>query len=96
VLIDNYSDIENHAFLLYNTETRQQILLGETTPDIPANRMGRMSMVRYKARDGLNIPAFLTLPTLPNGAVNKKLPTVVLVGAKPKSRSGSWEWNAEV
>ena len=93
VLIDNYSDVENHAYVLYNTETKQQILLGETTPDIPADRMAHTSMVRYKARDGLPIPAFLTLP---NGADRKKLPTVVLVGPQPDRRGGGWEWNAEV
>jgi len=93
VLIDNYSDIENHAYVLYNTETRQQILLGETTPDLPADRMAHTTMVRYKARDGLSIPAFLTLP---NGPAPKQLPTVVLIGARPDRRSGGWEWNAEV
>lgn len=93
VLINNYSDIENRAYILYDTETKQRILLGETTPDIPAQRMAHTSMVRYKARDGLPIPAFLTLP---NGAAQKKLPTVVLAGAKPNRRNGSWQWNAEV
>jgi dipeptidyl aminopeptidase/acylaminoacyl peptidase len=93
VLIDNYSDIENHAYILYNTDTKQQILLGETTPDIAADRMARISMVRYKARDGLSIPAYLTLP---NGATRKKLPTVVLLGAQAHRRNGSWQWNAEV
>lgn len=93
VLVDNYSDIENHAYLLYNTETKQQLLLGEATPDLPTATMARTSMVRYKARDGLPIPAFLTLP---NGATPNKLPTVVLVGAQPDRRSGGWQWNAEV
>ena len=93
VLIDAYSDIQNHAYILYNTETKHQTLLGETTPDIDADKMAHMSMVRYKARDGLRIPAFLTLP---NAGAQKKLPTVVLVGAQPGRRSGIWQWNAEV
>lgn len=93
VLIDNYSDIENHAFILYNTETKQTVLLGETTPDIPAGKMARKSMVRYKARDGLTIPAYLTLP---NGGAQTMLPTVVLLGAHPDRRNASWGWNAEV
>lgn len=93
VLIDTYSDIQNHAYILYNTESKRRILLGESTPDIAANKMARMSMVRYEARDGLQIPLFLTLP---NAAAQKKLPTVVLVGAQPEKRSGLWQWNAEV
>jgi dipeptidyl aminopeptidase/acylaminoacyl peptidase len=93
VLIDTYADIQNHAYILYNTETKHQIRLGESSPDIDANQMAHMTMVRYKARDGLPIPAFLTLP---KAAVQKKLPTVVLIGAQPSRRSGFWGWNAEV
>lgn len=93
VLIDTYADIQNHAYFLYNTETKHQILLGEATPDIDPDKMAHMSMVRYKARDGLQIPAFLTLP---KAAAQKKLPTVVLVGAQPERRSGIWRWSAEV
>ncbi len=92
VLIDNYSDIENNAYILYNTETKQQLLLGEATPGMAADRMARISMARYKARDGLPVPVFLTLP---NGAAQKKLPTVVLVGERSDRRSGGWRWNAE-
>lgn len=93
VLVDSYADISNHAYLLYNTETKQRTLLGETTPGIDPARMARMTMERYKARDGLPIPVFLTLP---NVAVPKRLPTVVLAGAEPQRRSGLWLWNAEV
>jgi dienelactone hydrolase len=93
VVIDTYSAIQNHAYILYNTETKHQTLLGETSPDIDPDKMAHMSMVRYKARDGLPIPAFLTLP---NAAVRTRLPTVVLVGARPDHRTGVWQWNAEV
>ena len=93
VLIDNFSDIENHAYILYNTETKEQLLLGETTPDLPADKMAHMSMVRYKGRDGLPIPAFLTLP---NGRVQKNLPTVLLLGEHRDLRNASRQWNAEV
>jgi len=93
VLIDTYSDVQNHAYILYNTETKKPVLLGESTPDIPAKKMANMAMVRYNARDGQPIPAFLTLP---NAAVKKGLPTVVLLGPHPDQRSAFWKWNAEV
>ncbi|CAN7696935.1 prolyl oligopeptidase family serine peptidase [Pseudoduganella sp. LjRoot289] len=94
VLIDTYSDLQNHAYILYNTETKKRTLLGKTTPEIAADQMAQMTMVRYKARDGLQIPAFLTLPNATGQ--QQKLPTVVLVGAQAGLRSGKWEWSAEV
>ena len=48
--------------------------------------------MRYKARDGPEIPALLTLP--PGGA-KKNLPMVVMVHGGPYVRGNSWGWNAE-
>lgn len=96
VLIDAYADTKNHTYVLYNTETKQQILLGESTPDMPFEQMGTMSLVRYKARDGVEAPAFLTLPRGVDSAARSQLPTVVLLGPRHGKRSATWEWDAEV
>ncbi|KQV79339.1 hypothetical protein ASD15_18570 [Massilia sp. Root351] len=93
VLVDAYADVRSHAYILYNTETKERTLLGQSKPDVAADQMAQMTMVRYKARDGLQVPAFLTLP---NTAQQKKLPTVVLLGPDEERRSAKWEWNAEV
>jgi dipeptidyl aminopeptidase/acylaminoacyl peptidase len=93
VLIDAYSDVQSHVYILYNAETKERTLLGKSKPDVAADQMAQMTMVRYRARDGLQIPAFLTLP---NTARQKKLPTVVLLGRQEERRSAKWEWNAEV
>jgi hypothetical protein len=53
--------------------------------------MGRQDPVRYKARDGLEIPALLTLPA--NGA--KNAPLVVLVHGGPYVRGTHWGWNPD-
>lgn len=47
--------------------------------------------MRYKARDGLEIPAYLTLP---KGLPKKNLPMVVLVHGGPYLRGGFWQWSA--
>jgi dipeptidyl aminopeptidase/acylaminoacyl peptidase len=47
--------------------------------------------VHYDARDGLRIPAWLTLPR----SGGKKLPLVVLVHGGPWVRGGEWEWDPE-
>ena len=49
-------------------------------------------MIHYKARDGLDIPAYLTLPL----GKGKNLPMVVLVHGGPYLRGASWNWDAEV
>ena len=96
VLVDAYADVQNHTYLLYNTDTKQKIMLGESTPDMPAEQMGSMSLVRYKARDGKEVPAFLTLPHGVDSAARNKLPTVVLLGPRQGKRSAAWKWDAEV
>ena len=96
VLVDAYADVQNHTYLLYNTETKQKILLGESTPDMPVEQMGAMSLVRYKARDGMEVPAFLTLPRGVDSAARNRLPTVVLLGPRQGKRSATWKWDAEV
>ena len=51
-------------------------------------------MVRIKARDGLDIPVWLTLP--PGADTSKNLPMVVLVHGGPFVGAPSWRWDAEV
>ncbi len=52
-----------------------------------------MTSIRYTSSDGLEIPAFLTLPT---GVEAKNLPLVVLVHGGPKGPRDSWGYNSQV
>lgn len=92
ILVSAVSDIQPTVYLLYNTETKKLNKIGSSRPQIDPLQMASMEMVRYKARDGLEIPAWLTLPS---GGKNKNLPLVVLVHGGPFVRGGSLEWNAE-
>jgi hypothetical protein len=56
--------------------------------------MSGMDLVRYRARDGLEIPAFLTLPR--SAEVQKNLPLVVYVHGGPWSRGPGWRWQGDV
>jgi dipeptidyl aminopeptidase/acylaminoacyl peptidase len=91
VLVVAYSDRLPRNTLLYNSETKAVKGVGASYPAIHADQMGKESVVHYKARDGMDIPALLTLP--PGGG--KNLPMVVLVHGGPFMRGGSWGWNAE-
>jgi dipeptidyl aminopeptidase/acylaminoacyl peptidase len=54
--------------------------------------MPSRTFVRYTARDGLPIPAYLTLP---RGREAKSLPLVVLVHGGPYIRGATWTWDDE-
>ncbi|MDO8439312.1 MAG: prolyl oligopeptidase family serine peptidase, partial [Telluria sp.] len=92
VLVEAYSDLRPRTYLLFNSDTKAFRKIGSTHPDIDPNAMGRQQTVSYKARDGLSIPALLTLPP---GSKGKNLPLVVLVHGGPFTRGTSWGWDAE-
>jgi dipeptidyl aminopeptidase/acylaminoacyl peptidase len=92
VLVESYSDRQPLRYLLYHTNTGKVELVGSTYPKIEPARMGRQEPIRYKARDGLEIPGLLTLPA---SGVRKNLPMVVLVHGGPWVRGASWRWHPE-
>jgi dipeptidyl aminopeptidase/acylaminoacyl peptidase len=53
--------------------------------------MARMQPVRYQARDGLEIPAYLTVP---KGAEPRNLPTIILPHGGPWARD-TWGYDSE-
>jgi dienelactone hydrolase len=93
VLVQSFSDVQPSVYFLYDSTEKKLTMVGNTRPQIDPQQMSSKDMVRYKARDGLEIPAYLTLP---KGAGGKNLPLVVLVHGGPYVRDGSWRWNNEV
>jgi dipeptidyl aminopeptidase/acylaminoacyl peptidase len=93
VLVQAFSDAQPTLSLVYNTTTQKFIKLGVSHPGISPQQMGQTDFVRYKARDGREIPAYITLP--PGGA-KTNLPMVVLVHGGPFVRGMQWRWDPEV
>jgi dipeptidyl aminopeptidase/acylaminoacyl peptidase len=91
VLVESYSDLQPHTWSLFNTETDAFNKVGDSHPGIDPRQMAIQKAVRYKARDGLTIPAWLTLPR----GTRKNLPLVVLVHGGPYVRGGEWGWDAD-
>jgi dipeptidyl aminopeptidase/acylaminoacyl peptidase len=91
VLIESYSDKVPARYALFNKQTGELSKIGDSYPNIDSKLMGSQKMVSYKARDGLTIPALLTLPPGSNG---KNLPMVVLVHGGPWVRGAMVKWNA--
>ncbi|WP_395685308.1 prolyl oligopeptidase family serine peptidase [Caenimonas koreensis] len=92
VLVNAYSDVDPGTYMLFNTATNKFTVLGPVMREIDPKRMATRDFVKYKARDGLEIPAWLTLP---RGAKGKKLPMVVLVHGGPWLRGGEWKWSRD-
>ena len=92
VLVASHSDVQPRFTSLFNTATGQLKKVGGSQIRIDPAQMGRQQMVRYKARDGRVIPAWLTLP---HGSTGKNLPLVMLVHGGPFVRGGVWGWDAD-
>jgi dipeptidyl aminopeptidase/acylaminoacyl peptidase len=93
VLVHSYSDVDPGFWQLYETASGKFTRLGVTLPGIDPAAMSAKTMVRYHARDGLEIPAYLTLPK--NGG-GKHVPMVVLVHGGPWERGGHMQWDPQV
>lgn len=92
ILVYSYSDVMPGAMYLYDLQSKELVLFGKTAPRIDAARMAYKHPLRYPARDGLSIPAYLTLPA---GLPPKNLPLVVMVHGGPSVRGGHWGFNRE-
>jgi len=90
-LVRSFSDVKPLVFYVYNIVTGEIDKVGDTHPGIDPARMGQQDVVRYKARDGMEIPALLTLPA--GGA--KHAPLVVLVHGGPYVRGNAWGWKGD-
>jgi dipeptidyl aminopeptidase/acylaminoacyl peptidase len=89
MLVSVVSDVEPGASWLYDREAGAFELLYRTRPEVPSEHMAPMTGVRYAARDGLEIPAYLTLP---KGAEPRGLPAVLFVHGGPWARD-AWGFN---
>ncbi|MBJ7313984.1 S9 family peptidase [Rugamonas sp. CCM 8940] len=92
LLVHSYSDREPGDYVLYNTVSRQLTRIGQHREHIVPAQMGHQVLVRYKARDGLEIPAWITYP---RDSTRKNLPLVMLVHGGPYVRGNSWGWNPD-
>jgi dipeptidyl aminopeptidase/acylaminoacyl peptidase len=91
VLVRSHSDVQPLVYRLYNSATNDFVKVGGTQEQIDPARMANQDLVRYQARDGLTIPAWLTLPK----GKQKNLPMVVLVHGGPYVRGNVWGWHAD-
>lgn len=90
VLVSSWSDVQPPIYRLFERASGKLIPLGKAYPAVAAERMASRQLLHIKARDGLTLPAWLTLPK-GNG---RQLPLVVLIHDGPWQR-GDWGWQPD-
>jgi len=88
-LITAFSDTEPGERYLFDRQTKKLALQYRVREKLPRTSLVPMKAVRYKSSDGLEIPAYLTLP---QGVEPKNLPAILVPHGGPWGRD-SWGYN---
>ena len=78
------------AYYVYDTTAKKMRTVGKRYPQLTSADLGDRRSIKYPARDGTRIPAYLTLPV---GVEPKNLPLVLLVHGGPHARDDfTFDW----
>lgn len=91
-LVRTISDRSLGASYFYDATKKEISKIADRAPWLNENEMCEMKPIVYKAKDGLMIHGYLTLP---RGVEAKNLPVVINPHGGPWARD-EWGWNAEV
>src|SRR5690606_29014627 len=88
-IVATFSDVDPGTVWLYDRKTNGLETLYQMREKLDRTALAPMKAIRYKSSDGLEIPAYLTLP---KGVEAKNLPLVVNPHGGPWGRD-SWGYN---
>jgi dienelactone hydrolase len=88
-IIEARADTDPGSTYLFDRQTKQLTLQFRIRENMPRESLASMTTIRYKSSDGLEIPAYLTLP---KGVAPKGLPLVVVPHGGPWARD-VWGYN---
>ena len=89
-LIYAYSDVDPGSYYLYDADKKGIELIAKTRDWIDPSLISERKFITYKARDGMEIPAYVTIP---KGTSGKNLPLVVNIHGGPWVRAYHWyQW----
>lgn len=78
------------VYYLVDLAANKADIVGEAYPALADAKLGEVRMITYKARDGADVPAYLTLPP---GSSGKNLPLILLPHGGPESRDNyEFDW----
>ncbi|WP_210463098.1 S9 family peptidase [Rufibacter roseolus] len=84
------SDVNPEEVYLLDRKTQQLTFQYRPRPKLPVKDLAPMQAIRYKSSDGLEIPAYLTLP---KNSTGKNLPLIVVPHGGPWARD-MWGYNS--
>jgi dienelactone hydrolase len=90
VMISAQSDTDPGATYLFDRRTKALTLQYRLREQLPRAALAPMTSIRYLSSDGLQVPAYLTMP---RGAAPKGLPLIVVPHGGPWARD-VWGYNA--
>jgi dipeptidyl aminopeptidase/acylaminoacyl peptidase len=88
-IIRSYSDVEGPTYRLLRAGDKKLYRIDTAYPELDPKTIGRMQSIAYKARDGVEIPGYLTVPP---GVKAEQLPLIVMPHGGPIYRD-SWEFD---
>jgi dipeptidyl aminopeptidase/acylaminoacyl peptidase len=89
-IVTTFSDVDPGTVWVYDRKSKNLSTLYTVREKLPRAALSPMKAIRYKSSDGLEIPAYLTLP---KGLPEKNLPVVVVPHGGPWGRDG-WGYNS--
>lgn len=93
IVIFARSDREPGVYYLFDSERRKIDEMAVVRPAVDPQQMAAMKPVRYPARDGVIIHAYLTLPA---GRTGRNLPLLINPHGGPFGIRDTWRYNPEV
>jgi len=92
VAVFSYADRDPGSLYVLNAATQRLQHVQAALEGIDPARMGSVVMQRIRARDGRELPVWLTVPA--DAQAGHPLPAVVMVHGGPGVRGGYWQWDA--
>lgn len=87
-----YSDTSPPQYFLLNIKEKRMDFLASAYPQLEGAALAKMTAVEYNARDGLKIPAYLSLPPAAQDKEKPKLPAIIFPHGGPWARD-YWGFN---
>ncbi|WP_419699864.1 alpha/beta hydrolase family protein [Mucilaginibacter sp. NFX135] len=92
-ILNTYTDRNPGSYYLYEKNTDKLTKLGDVNPFLTREKLCSMQAISYKARDGLLLNGYLTLP---KGSKHTNLPVVVIPHDELWRNRDSWGYDERV
>lgn len=89
-IVVSYSDVDPGTVWTYDVKSKNLSTLYQVREKLDRSALSPMKPVRYKSSDGLEIPAYLTIP---KGSSGKNMPAVLFIHGGPWGRD-SWGFSS--